>query len=367
MLKVNFTVYNTDLYGGTRAIFEVANRLANRGYEVHITAFWGDHRWFPMKVPVVYTRIHANLLKLIEYYTCYGGFNSITRARNADIRIMGRLLGTATECDINIATWYPTFLPVWLSGKGRPYSFMQDFWEQMETIHTRKLFKVVLRLPFNFLANSSYTKQIVLEQQPNARVRVANVGVDRGVFYPRNKVVDVKKYPIVMAIIRGTYIKGDDIVIKVLNNVNREFPIHALLLCSSQVLREICKNTKIEFPYILYERVNDDELACLYSSADLFLFTSRAEGFGLPPLEAMSCGTPVVTTDCKGNKDYTVNNCNCLVAPPDDVARLKELTIKILKEGQLSDRLISMGLDTARKFTWDNTVSEFEEAFKEAS
>ena len=63
-------------------------------------------------------------------------------------------------------------------------------------------------------------------------------------------------------------------------------------------------------------------LAELYSSADIFLFTSYAESFGLPPLEAMACGTTVVTTDCKGNRDYAIGEYNCLIRPQVTLALL---------------------------------------------
>nr|WP_281034112.1 glycosyltransferase [Metallosphaera yellowstonensis] len=77
----------------------------------------------------------------------------------------------------------------------------------------------------------------------------------------------------------------------------------------------------------------------LYSSADAFIFTSYAESFGLPPLEAMACGTPVVMSDNKGSRDYAVNGYNALVSQPGDVKSLSDNLIKVLQDDKLRQQL----------------------------
>jgi glycosyltransferase involved in cell wall biosynthesis len=71
-------------------------------------------------------------------------------------------------------------------------------------------------------------------------------------------------------------------------------------------------------------------LAKLYSLADVFLYTSYAESFGLPPLEAMACGTPVVMSDNKGSRDYAISNFNTLISQPGDVNSLANNLLKVL-------------------------------------
>lgn len=107
-------------------------------------------------------------------------------------------------------------------------------------------------------------------------------------------------------------------------------------------------------------------MATLYSSADVFIYPSYAESFGLPPLEAMACGVPVVTTDCKGNRDYAINDINCLIVPPGDPTALARAILKVLTNDKLRERLIENGIATAKQFTWDKVVNRVEEAFKEA-
>jgi glycosyltransferase involved in cell wall biosynthesis len=371
-LRINFALWGTGLGGGTRAIFEVANRLAERGHHVQITALSGDHRWFPVKVPIVYVeppRVVKFFERCVEFR--YGQRVGCDLA-HVMLGKMGRiglyidsvraLVEAAPECDINIATWYPTCLAVWVSGKGKPYYFMQDFWEQIQHPYERRLFQATLKLPFVFLANSNYAKEIVLSQQPGAKIRVANVGVDSDFFCPAKlKVTSAVQKPIVMGILQGLYFKGDDALVEVLNQVNREVQIEAFLVGTRETMKSL--SGAIEFSHALYEKPSDKELARLYCAADVFLYTPRAEGFGLPGLEAMACGTPTVCTDCKGNRDYAIHSYNCLMAAQGNILGLKELVITAIKDTRLRDRLIRGGLETARKFSWERTADEFESAF----
>lgn len=374
-MKINFTLWSTGLYGGVRAVFSVANRLSERGHKVTITTLSGSHKWFPLKVRVNYVEPSNNILKSIElcsrlllrrplHFGQIAGF--IERRLKVYIDLLKHLSESIPDCDVNVATWYPTAFAVWFSGKGESYYFLQDFWEQMENPYEARAFEATLRLPFYFLTNSCYTKNIILNIQSYARVKVVSVGVDINIFYPRSeRVLHSNNRRLVMIIIRGPWYKGADTAIKVLNEINKIEPIHALIAGPAICLNQLRKTLGMNFPYTHFENVDDNELAKLYSSADVFLFTSRVESFGLPPLEAMGCGTPVVTTDCKGNRDYAIDGYNSLISPPDNIERLKELMLKVLRDKELREKLVKGGLDTAVKWDWNRVTDRFESAFNE--
>jgi glycosyltransferase involved in cell wall biosynthesis len=96
--------------------------------------------------------------------------------------------------------------------------------------------------------------------------------------------------------------------------------------------------------------VPDDDLPALYNLADLFVFPSLYEGFGLPPLEAMACGTPVVTTNVSSLPEV-VGGAGLMV-PPEDVEGLAEAMERALGDRAWRGEAVQRGLAQARRFTW---------------
>jgi len=227
---------------------------------------------------------------------------------------------------------------------------MQDFHElvqEADGVYGLRLFEITLRLPFHFLANSTYTRNIILSYNKEAKVTVTGVGVDLNTFYSRRtRIIDSNDKPIVMAIIKGLRFKGGDVAIRALNLVNKKQPIHVVLVGDRKTIDKLFKEVKPEFKYTIFGNVDDETLAKLYSGSDAFIFTSYKEGFGLPPLEAMASGTAVVTTDCGGIRDYAVDSYNSLITPPGDPMAIAEAVIKVLNDQRLRDKLIQGGLET---------------------
>lgn len=91
-----------------------------------------------------------------------------------------------------------------------------------------------------------------------------------------------------------------------------------------------------------------------YGGADLFVYPSAYEGFGLPPLEAMACGTPVVTSDASSLPEV-VGNAGLMVRPGDARA-LMEAMLRLLSDPALRSELSAKGLARARRFSWTATA-----------
>ena len=101
--------------------------------------------------------------------------------------------------------------------------------------------------------------------------------------------------------------------------------------------------------------VPDDDLPALLAAAEAFVFPSLYEGFGLPPLEAMACGTPVLCSD-GGALPETVGEAAALLAPRDPAAWAHEVGA-LLADGQRRAALARAGLARAREFTWERTAA----------
>jgi glycosyltransferase involved in cell wall biosynthesis len=99
--------------------------------------------------------------------------------------------------------------------------------------------------------------------------------------------------------------------------------------------------------------VADQNLPALYSMADVFVFPSLYEGFGLPPLEAMACGTPVITSRTSSLPEV-VDEAGLMV-PTNDPDMLTETIGRVLNDPGLGEDLAKRGVSQARKFTWQAT------------
>ena len=107
--------------------------------------------------------------------------------------------------------------------------------------------------------------------------------------------------------------------------------------------------------------VDDDDLPALYSAADVLAFPSIYEGFGLPILEAMACGTPVVTSAASSLPELAGDAA--LLVEPTDVDAIAAALRRLLQEADLRRRLVAAGFDQARKFAWEKAAAQLLEIY----
>ena len=96
--------------------------------------------------------------------------------------------------------------------------------------------------------------------------------------------------------------------------------------------------------------VPDQDLPALYSLADIFVYPSLYEGFGMPPLEAMACGTPVVASNVSSLPE--VLGDAALLVDPTNVTELAQAMFQALTDQATRQALIAKGFERAKKFTW---------------
>jgi glycosyltransferase involved in cell wall biosynthesis len=111
-----------------------------------------------------------------------------------------------------------------------------------------------------------------------------------------------------------------------------------------------------------------DRLPLWYNCADLFVYPSAYEGFGLPVLEAMACGVPTVTSASSGLLELA--SSACLTVDPGSQESLEVAIARGLQDGQLRESMRNAGLERARQFTWEETaqatVCVYEQAVRES-
>jgi glycosyltransferase involved in cell wall biosynthesis len=116
--------------------------------------------------------------------------------------------------------------------------------------------------------------------------------------------------------------------------------------------------TQVRFPGV----IADEDLPALITAADAFVYPSLFEGFGLPVLEAMACGTPVVTSN-RASLPEVVGEA-ALVVDPDDTEELAHALVRLVSDRTLHDHLAQVGMARAQIFSWPETARRTLEVYE---
>jgi len=115
---------------------------------------------------------------------------------------------------------------------------------------------------------------------------------------------------------------------------------------------------------IFTEYVPEEDLVLLYNGAELLAYPSLYEGFGLPILEAMSCGTPVITSNVSSMPE--VAGKAALLIDPLNGEEIAWAIHKVLTDTELKNRLKNSGLERTAFFSWEKTARQTLEVYQEA-
>ena len=111
--------------------------------------------------------------------------------------------------------------------------------------------------------------------------------------------------------------------------------------------------------------IDDALLPTLYNGAEAFIYPSFYEGFGLPPLEAMSCMTPVITSNTTSIPEVTGDSC--ILIDTSNKTELEESLLNLLNNNNLKKELSKKGYERSLQFSWKQTAIKTLEAYKEIS
>jgi glycosyltransferase involved in cell wall biosynthesis len=109
--------------------------------------------------------------------------------------------------------------------------------------------------------------------------------------------------------------------------------------------------------------IAEEDRPLVYAAATVFVFPSRYEGFGLPVLEAMACGAPVVTTNAASIPELA--GPAAFQLDPNDTKHIAASIIRLCTEEESNDEMIERGLAQVEKFSWDKTARQTLEAYRD--
>ncbi|MBC8283974.1 MAG: glycosyltransferase family 4 protein [Nitrospinae bacterium] len=327
--------------GGNRALFEYANRLKEMGHSV---------RWFVLAKPARWYRI--------DHWPRI--FNKKVSVLAPDVidwmdnKIPIELLSVndkslIPDADILLATAWQTanFSTSLSSAKGEKFYFVQHH----ESLWTREKSKAeqTYFMPFRKMVISTWLKNILSEKY-RQEADVLVTPVNGNIFYKTDKNesagfrvcmlhhdYDWKGYKDAIAAVKKVRSENCDI----------ELVVFGEKLQDPEPLFEEA-GFKFEYHY----RPTGEALRKIYSSCGTFLCSSWYEGLGMPAMEAMMCGTALVTTDTGGSWDYALNEETALVSPAKNPEALAKNLVRILKDDSLRLKLAEMGYQKIRQFSW---------------
>ncbi|PIX16613.1 glycosyltransferase family 1 protein, partial [Candidatus Desantisbacteria bacterium CG_4_8_14_3_um_filter_40_12] len=126
-------------------------------------------------------------------------------------------------------------------------------------------------------------------------------------------------------------------------------------------IMELIKKVKEDIIYLGY--LSDAELGKLYNLATAFAYPSIYEGFGLPPLEAMACGCPVITSNIASLPE--VCSDSVYYVNPYEIDDIADGIYKIITNEELKKGLVQKGLERAKFFSWEKSAMEHLRVFEE--
>lgn len=226
------------------------------------------------------------------------------------------------------------------------------------------------------LADSENTRQDVIEllAVPPDRVRTVYVGVEErfSTPVPADEIARVReRYGIDRSYILGVGTlqprKNFPTLIRAFGRLRQEHGVeHQLVIAGGkgwldEPIYATIDELGLRGPVLLTGFVDDADLPALYQGADVFAFPSLYEGFGIPILEAMAGGTPVVTAQASSMPE--VAGDAALLVSPHDVGELAHALWRLLSEPALCDALILRGHQRVSRFRWEHSAEALLEAY----
>lgn len=220
--------------------------------------------------------------------------------------------------------------------------------------------------------NSEFSRQEIistLSVHPK-KVRKIQLGVDRGSI-PDDAVMDavLQKYgvrrPYVLALGSATPNKNNTSVLKAFRMIEDRFPGVRLVIGGKNWLGKTFDPALVDEKVILPGFVEDSDLPVLFHAAQLFVFPSFHEGFGLPVIEAMAYGAPVIASNVTALPE--VGGDAALYVNPSSVDELASKMEMVLSSADLANEMREKGLRRAESYRWERCCEDIALACRELS
>lgn len=325
-LRVSYVLEQVETCGSTKILLQQANELVKRGHQVTIVCQQPRPTWMPLQADYLQAPWQMDVAQVLppsDVILCSGASSVI-------------------DCYLGKQA------PVIHFEQGEIYIFEFDTISEDNQVFFQQYWSIpVARLAVSQgLAN-------VIKKNFNRQPRVIHNALDRQYFYPP----EPKEENIIPRILivgpEQSHFKGIRDILEALQQVRQSGRVFEIVWVTPKPPLGSIEGKVIVNP-------SQEELGAIYRSCDIYICGSYYESFPLPPLEAMTCGCAVITTDNVGVLEYAEEGVNCLLAKVGDPASLAAALIQLLDDPVKRQKLIQGGYQTAQRFSWDNIIPQLE-------
>ncbi|MBT6225569.1 MAG: glycosyltransferase [Candidatus Scalindua sp.] len=256
------------------------------------------------------------------------------------------------------------------------YIRFPDLLNKSRQIYKKYILRESIKRASIIVADSYSTKRDIVEffGINEEKIKVVHLGVESR-FRPIGNVKEYRlknKLPSKMILNVGTLEPRKNVItlMKAFKKLREKgFEAYKLVIAGekgwlyTQIFKEV-EHSGLKNEILFLGVVKDEDLPALYNCADIFVYPSLYEGFGLPPLEAMACGIPVVTSNTSSLPEV-IGDAGIMV-DPDDVNSLCETMCNLLTDKELRCQMSKNGLKRAKLFSWEKAANEILEIYDDA-
>lgn len=333
-LNLAYLLPHEQVTGGIKILIEQMKYLKERGH--YITLFIKDDNteeekfsWIDLDVDnIVYTKNYTDYKKYLNKY---------------DVIILG-WIGLLKDKEVNTKTVYIE--------QGYPALFGDIDSILKKDIYKRQLVNSY-KLPHNIISVSKVLYNI-LKNRFNIKTNIIPNSLNIDFYKPG----DYKKRNNIL-IVGNPYLpfKGFETIISALKSVwMMNYYFDVTWICQEK--REY-NNIDFNINYVILP--DQENLVKCYQEADLMVYASWYEGFGMPPLEAMACGTPTIITKSDGILEYAIDGENAILVEPRNIKEIAAAIIFLLENDQIKNKLSINGRKTALNYNIRERIVELED------
>jgi glycosyltransferase involved in cell wall biosynthesis len=344
-MRITFVLPFINLTGGIRVLLDYANWLHDAGHETTVVyPSWPYQFQYTRRQQWVEFQKHRQL-NGVPWFNL--------RCRLLRVPLVRTMF--LPPADVVLATAWPTVHDVSRLHRSRGEKVHIVMHHESGTGPESRI-QAIYRLPFYRIAFSQFVRRDVRERFNCEVDDVVPNGVDTDLFFPDGEAADRS----VLFLFHPDPRKGADDGIEALSLLRQRVPDVTIRVCGTVRPERLPEWMPFEF------HPHDATLRRRYSTSSALLYPSRYEGFGLPPLEAMACGCPSVTTPVGAVPEFAADRRNALVVPVGDVQAMAQQLEQLIGDHALRRRLSAEGTQTAERFSLRRVSPLFGAALEKA-